>query len=91
MQMLNYKCFQYRIDKRLDSPGRNNGDPLVFIDYIRASMTLALDNFNLLFKSLVIDIAIIICLGLAVLALDPNYAKNNIPIITSLSTWCRPL
>ena len=70
MQMLNYKCFQYRIDKRLDSPGRNNGDPLVFIDYIRASMTLALDNFNLLFKSLVIDIAIIICLGLAVLALD---------------------
>ena len=87
MQMLNYKCFQYRIDKRLDSPGRNNGDPLVFIDYIRASMTL--DNFNLLFKSLVIDIAIIICLGLAVLALDPNYAKNNIPIITSLSTWCR--
>ena len=88
MQMLNYKCFQYRIDKRLDSPGRNNGDPLVFIDYIRASMTL--DNFNLLFKSLVIDIAIIICLGLAVLALDPNYAKNNIPIITSLSTWCRP-
>ena len=88
MQMLNYKCFQYRIDKRPDSRGRRNGDPLAVVVYLRASMTL--DNFNLLFKSLVIDIAIIICLGLAVLALDPNYAKNNIPIITSLSTWCRP-
>ena len=69
-----------------------------FVDYLRANMTR--DNFNLLFKSLVIGIASIICLGLAVLTLsgkvapwtgrfysllDPSYAKNNIPIIASVS------
>merc|ERR1711949_89035 len=65
-----------------------------FVDYLRANMTR--DNFNLLFKSLVIGIASIICLGLAVLTLsgkvapwtgrfysllDPSYPKNNILII----------
>merc|ERR1712088_1191097 len=58
------------------------------------------ENFNLLFKSLVIGIAAIICTGLAILTLsgkvapwtgrfysllDPSYAKNNIPIIASVS------
>ena len=69
-----------------------------FVDYLRANMTK--DNFNVLFKSLVIGIASIISLGLAVLTLsgkvapwtgrfysllDPSYAKNNIPIIASVS------
>merc|ERR1712012_775615 len=58
------------------------------------------ENFSLLFKSLVIGIAAIICTGLAILTLsgkvapwtgrfysllDPSYAKNNIPIIASVS------
>ena len=69
-----------------------------FVDYLKANMTK--DNFNMLFKSLVIGIASIISLGLAVLTLsgkvapwtgrfysllDPSYAKNNIPIIASVS------
>ena len=69
-----------------------------FVDYLRANLTK--DNFNVLFKSLVIGIAGIISVGLAVLTLsgkvapwtgrfysllDPSYAKNNIPIIASVS------
>jgi len=69
-----------------------------FVDYLRANMTK--DNFALLFRSLVIGVAGIICVGLAVLTLsgkvapwtgrfysllDPSYAKNNIPIIASVS------
>merc|ERR1719422_1093721 len=69
-----------------------------FIEYLRANMTK--ENFALLFKSLVIGIAAIICTGLAILTLsgkvapwtgrfysllDPSYAKNNIPIIASVS------
>ena len=71
---------------------------LSFVDYLRANMTK--ENFNLLFKSLVIGISAIICTGLAILTLsgkvapwtgrfysllDPSYAKNNIPIIASVS------
>jgi len=71
---------------------------LSFVDYLRANMTK--ENFNLLFKSLVIGISGIICTGLAILTLsgkvapwtgrfysllDPSYAKNNIPIIASVS------
>jgi len=71
---------------------------LAFVDYLRANMTK--ENFNLLFKSLVIAIASIISIGLGVLTLsgkvapwtgrfysllDPSYAKNNIPIIASVS------
>merc|ERR1712156_899304 len=69
-----------------------------FVDYLRANMTK--ENFSLLFKSLVIGIAAIICTDLAILTLsgkvapwtgrfysllDPSYAKNNIPIIASVS------
>jgi len=69
-----------------------------FIEYLRANMTS--ENFNILFKSLVIIIASIIGIGLGVLTLsgkvapwtgrfysllDPSYAKNNIPIIASVS------
>merc|ERR1719336_3856827 len=69
-----------------------------FVDYLRANMTK--ENFSLLFKSLVIGIAAIIRTGLAILTLsgkvapwtgrfysllDPSYAKNNIPIIASVS------
>jgi len=69
-----------------------------FIEYLRANMTS--ENFNILFKSLVIIIASIIGVGLGVLTLsgkvapwtgrfysllDPSYAKNNIPIIASVS------
>jgi len=71
---------------------------LAFVDYIRANMSQ--ENFNFLFKALVIGITSIIALGLAVLTLsgkvapwtgrfysllDPSYAKNNIPIIASVS------
>jgi len=71
---------------------------LAFVDYLRAN--LSKDNFNILFKSLVIAITGIISAGLAVLTLsgkvapwtgrfysllDPSYAKNNIPIIASVS------
>lgn len=69
-----------------------------FVDYLRANMVK--ENFALLFKSLVVGIVGIICIGLAVLTLsgkvapwtgrfysllDPSYAKNNIPIIASVS------
>merc|ERR1719347_2345565 len=69
-----------------------------FVEYLRANMSK--DNFNLLFKTLVIVISSIIAIGLAVLTLsgkvapwtgrfysllDPSYAKNNIPIIASVS------
>jgi len=71
---------------------------MAFVEYLRANMTV--ENFNLLFKSLVLLIAGIIGTGLAVLTLsgkvapwtgrfysllDPSYAKNNIPIIASVS------
>jgi dolichyl-diphosphooligosaccharide--protein glycosyltransferase len=69
-----------------------------FIEYLRANMSP--DSFNILFKSIVIIISSIIGLGLGVLTLsgkvapwtgrfysllDPSYAKNNIPIIASVS------
>lgn len=69
-----------------------------FIEYLRANMIP--ENFNILFKSLVIIISSIMGLGLGVLTLsgkvapwtgrfysllDPSYAKNNIPIIASVS------
>jgi len=71
---------------------------LAFVEYLQANMSK--ENFNLLFKTLVIAIAGIISTGLAVLTLsgkvapwtgrfysllDPSYAKNNIPIIASVS------
>ena len=71
---------------------------ITFIDYLRANMTK--ENFNVLFKALTIAVASIISVGLAVLTfsgkvapwtgrfyslLDPSYAKNNIPIIASVS------
>jgi len=71
---------------------------LSFVEYLRANMSK--ENFNLLFKTLVIVISSIIAIGLAVLTLsgkvapwtgrfysllDPSYAKNNIPIIASVS------
>merc|ERR1719273_391012 len=71
---------------------------LSFVDYVRANTTK--ESFALLFKSLVAGIAAIICTGLAILTLsgkvapwtgrfysllDPSYAKNNIPIIASVS------
>merc|ERR1719419_1695068 len=71
---------------------------LAFVDYLKANMSK--ENFSILFKSLVIAIAAIISVGLAVLTLsgkvapwtgrfysllDPSYAKNNIPIIASVS------
>jgi dolichyl-diphosphooligosaccharide--protein glycosyltransferase len=71
---------------------------IAFVDYLRAN--LSKENFNVLFKSLVIAIATIIAAGIAVLTLsgkvapwtgrfysllDPSYAKNNIPIIASVS------
>ena len=69
-----------------------------FIDYLRANMTR--ENFNVLFKTLTIIVLSIFGLGLAVMTLsgkvapwtgrfysllDPSYAKNNIPIIASVS------
>merc|ERR1719433_1527705 len=69
-----------------------------FIDYLRANMSK--DNFNVLFKTLSMGVAGIIGIGLAVMTLsgkvapwtgrfysllDPSYAKNNIPIIASVS------
>jgi dolichyl-diphosphooligosaccharide--protein glycosyltransferase len=71
---------------------------IAFVDYLRANMTK--DHFNILFKTLVIAITGIIATGLGVLTLsgkvapwtgrfysllDPSYAKNNIPIIASVS------
>merc|ERR1712223_485843 len=69
-----------------------------FIDYLRANMSK--ENFNVLFKTLSMGVAGIIGIGLAVMTLsgkvapwtgrfysllDPSYAKNNIPIIASVS------
>merc|ERR1719445_1074503 len=69
-----------------------------FIDYLRANMSK--ENFNVLFKTLSMGVAGIIGIGLAILTLsgkvapwtgrfysllDPSYAKNNIPIIASVS------
>jgi len=69
-----------------------------FIDYLRANMTR--ENFNLLFKTLSIAVASIFATGLGIMTLsgkvapwtgrfysllDPSYAKNNIPIIASVS------
>jgi len=71
---------------------------IAFVEYLKANMSQ--ENFNILFKSLVIIISAIICIGLGVLTLsgkvapwtgrfysllDPSYAKNNIPIIASVS------
>merc|ERR1712038_1790579 len=69
-----------------------------FIDYLRANMTR--ENFNLLFETLSIAVASIFATGLGIMTLsgkvapwtgrfysllDPSYAKNNIPIIASVS------
>jgi len=69
-----------------------------FIDYLRANMSK--DNFNVLFKTLSMGVAGIVGIGLAAMTLsgkvapwtgrfysllDPSYAKNNIPIIASVS------
>jgi len=69
-----------------------------FIDYLRANMSK--ENFNVLFKTLSMGVAGIIGIGLAAMTLsgkvapwtgrfysllDPSYAKNNIPIIASVS------
>lgn len=69
-----------------------------FIDYLRANMTK--ENFNHLFKTLTLVVGAIFAGALAVLTLsgkvapwtgrfysllDPSYAKNNIPIIASVS------
>jgi dolichyl-diphosphooligosaccharide--protein glycosyltransferase len=71
---------------------------VTFIDYLRANMSR--DNFTTLFKTLTIGVMSIVGAGLAVLTfsgkvapwtgrfyslLDPSYAKNNIPIIASVS------
>merc|ERR1740124_109236 len=76
-----------------------------FIDYLRANMTK--ENFATLTKTISISVATVISAGLAILTitgkvapwtgrfyslLDPSYAKNNIPIIASVSehqptTW----
>ena len=71
---------------------------VTFIEYLKANMTK--ENFNVLFKALSIGVASILSLGLAILTfsgkvapwtgrfyslLDPSYAKNNIPIIASVS------
>jgi len=69
-----------------------------FYDYLRANMTK--ENFNTIIRAFSITVATIIGIGLAVLTLsgkvapwtgrfysllDPSYAKNNIPIIASVS------
>merc|ERR1712038_299340 len=76
-----------------------------FIDYLRANMTK--ENFATLTKTIAITVATVISGGVAVMTLsgkvapwtgrfysllDPSYAKNNIPIIASVSehqptTW----
>jgi len=71
---------------------------IAFVDYLRAN--LSKDNFTILFKTLVVSIASLILGFVAVLTLsgkvapwtgrfysllDPSYAKNNIPIIASVS------
>merc|ERR1719322_1521721 len=69
-----------------------------FIDYLRANMTK--ENFATLTKTIAITVATVISGGVAVMTLsgkvapwtgrfysllDPSYAKNNIPIIASVS------
>merc|ERR1719328_261841 len=69
-----------------------------FIDYLRANMTK--ENFATLTKTIAIAVATIVSGGVAVMTLsgkvapwtgrfysllDPSYAKNNIPIIASVS------
>merc|ERR1712038_1085904 len=69
-----------------------------FIDYLRANMTK--ENFATLTKTIAICVATVISGGVAVMTLsgkvapwtgrfysllDPSYAKNNIPIIASVS------
>jgi len=69
-----------------------------FIDYLRANMTK--ENFAILTKTISISVATVISGGVAVMTLsgkvapwtgrfysllDPSYAKNNIPIIASVS------
>merc|ERR1719186_1186388 len=71
---------------------------IAFVDYLRAN--LSKENFTILFKTLVVSIASLILGFVAVLTLsgkvapwtgrfysllDPSYAKNNIPIIASVS------
>merc|ERR1711936_1065043 len=76
-----------------------------FIDYLRANMTK--ENFATLTKTIAISVATVVSGGVAVMTLsgkvapwtgrfysllDPSYAKNNIPIIASVSehqptTW----
>ncbi|TRY71967.1 hypothetical protein TCAL_01146 [Tigriopus californicus] len=71
---------------------------LSFINHLQANMTK--ESFNHLFKTLVLIVGSIVALGLGVLTLsgkvapwtgrfysllDPSYAKNNIPIIASVS------
>ena len=69
-----------------------------FIDYLRANMTK--ENFATLTKTIAISVATVVSGGVAVMTLsgkvapwtgrfysllDPSYAKNNIPIIASVS------
>ena len=69
-----------------------------FIEYLQANMSK--DHFAILTKTLSIGVAVIVGIGLAILTLsgkvapwtgrfysllDPSYAKNNIPIIASVS------
>merc|ERR1719422_1222715 len=76
-----------------------------FVDYLRSRMSK--DNFNLLFKSLVLLVGSVVLAAAGIATalgkiapwtgrfyslLDPSYAKNNIPIIASVSehqptTW----
>merc|ERR1712088_770161 len=71
---------------------------LSFVEYLKSSMTK--DHFNHLFKTIAVAVAAIVAFGLAVMTLsgkvapwtgrfysllDPSYAKNNIPIIASVS------
>ena len=71
-----------------------------FIEYLQANMSK--DHFAILTKTLSIGVAVIVGIGLAILTLsgkvapwtgrfysllDPSYAKNNIPIIASVSEF----
>jgi len=71
---------------------------LSFVEYLKSSMTK--DHFNHLFKTIAVAVAAIVALGVGVMTLsgkvapwtgrfysllDPSYAKNNIPIIASVS------
>jgi len=71
---------------------------LSFVSYLRANMSK--ENFHYLFKTITLAVAAILGLGIGVMTLsgkvapwtgrfysllDPSYAKNNIPIIASVS------